>query len=64
MESAEEPALPDNPYSSIDIEADGPIPGRESMLSFGCEAFTQGTGRTPIATVAANGGRRNRPGWR
>jgi hypothetical protein len=27
-------------YVSTDIEADGPIPGPNSMLSFGCAAFT------------------------
>ena len=27
-------------FFSCDIESDGPIPGRNSMLSFGCAAFT------------------------
>jgi len=27
-------------FFSVDIESDGPIPGRNSMLSFGCAAFT------------------------
>lgn len=27
-------------YFSTDIESDGPIPGRNSMLSFGCAVFT------------------------
>jgi hypothetical protein len=29
-------------YVSIDVEADGPIPGPHSMLSFGCVAFDDG----------------------
>lgn len=28
-------------YFSVDIEADGPIPGPNSMLSFGCVALTE-----------------------
>lgn len=28
-------------YFSVDIEADGPIPGRNSMLSFGCVALDE-----------------------
>jgi hypothetical protein len=39
-------------YFSTDIESDGPIPGRNSMLSFGCAAFT-GTGKM-IDTYYAN----------
>lgn len=39
-------------YFSIDIEADGPIPGRNSMLSFGCAVFT-GEGKM-IETYTAN----------
>jgi len=31
-------------FFSVDIESDGPIPGRNSMLSFGCAVFT-GTGK-------------------
>lgn len=27
-------------YYSVDVEADGPIPGKNSMLSFGCAVFT------------------------
>lgn len=27
-------------YVSVDVEADGRIPGRSSMLSFGAAAFT------------------------
>jgi hypothetical protein len=40
-------------YVSIDIEADGPIPGDYSMLSLGAAAF-QPTSRTPIATFKVN----------
>lgn len=29
-------------YFSVDIETDGPIPGDNSMLSFGCAAFDKG----------------------
>lgn len=29
-------------YFSVDIETDGPIPGKYSMLSFGCAAFNKG----------------------
>jgi hypothetical protein len=42
----------DDLYISIDIEADGPIPGPYSMLSLGAAAFYQS--RTPIATFEAN----------
>lgn len=40
-------------YISIDVEADGPIPGRNNMLSFGAAAFTLGSTQ-PIATFEAN----------
>jgi hypothetical protein len=40
-------------YVSIDIEADGPIPGINSMLSLGAAAFQLGD-RTPVATFEAN----------
>ncbi len=40
-------------YISIDIEADGPIPGMNSMLSLGAAAFELGN-RTPIATFECN----------
>ena len=39
-------------YVSTDIEADGPIPGPHSMLSFGSGAFTADS--TLIATFTAN----------
>lgn len=39
-------------YVSVDIEADGPIPGPHSMLSFGCAAYTQE--KELIATFTAN----------
>ena len=32
----------DEVFLSVDIEADGPIPGDNSMLSFGVAAFTRG----------------------
>src|SRR3954470_8864834 len=45
-------------YFSIDIEADGPIPGQNSMLSLGCGAFvldtTKPDGGTCIATFNVN----------
>ncbi len=43
-------------YVSIDIEADGPIPGPFSMLQFGAAAFdlTSDTPRDPIATFEVN----------
>lgn len=46
-------------YVSIDIEADGPIPGPggNSMLSFGAAAFLppgQPRNKTPIATFERN----------
>jgi hypothetical protein len=39
-------------YFSVDIESDGPIPGRNSMLSFGCAVFTD-AGKM-IETYTAN----------
>lgn len=39
-------------YVSTDIEADGPIPGPHSMLSFGSAAFLKD--ERPIATFTAN----------
>lgn len=39
-------------YVSTDIEADGPIPGPHSMLSFASVAY--GPGRTPVGTYTAN----------
>lgn len=39
-------------YFSTDIETDGPIPGRHSMLSLGCAAFDQ-TGQM-LGTFSAN----------
>ncbi len=45
------PAVPAS-YVVVDIEADGPDPGRHSMLSFGCVAVRQ-DGRT-IAEFTAN----------
>lgn len=43
-------------YVSIDIEADGPIPGRNSMLNFGAAAFDLAADdpTVPIATFEAN----------
>lgn len=43
-------------YVSVDIEADGPIPGYNSMLNFGAAAFdlTAAKPRDPIATFEAN----------
>ena len=40
-------------YVSIDIEADGPIPGSFSMLSLGAAAFKLGN-KTPISTFEVN----------
>jgi len=40
-------------YVSIDIEADGPIPGDNSMLNLGAAAFIPGD-YTPIATFETN----------
>src|SRR5262245_37394590 len=39
-------------YVSTDVEADGPIPGRYSMLSFASAAFD--AGGTMVGTYAAN----------
>lgn len=39
-------------YFSVDIESDGPIPAKNSMLSFGCAAFTS-DGKM-IGTYSAN----------
>ncbi len=43
-------------YISIDIEADGPVPGLNSLLSFGAAAFDLKAEdpRAPIATFEAN----------
>jgi len=45
-------------YVSIDVEADGPIPGRNNMLSFGAAAFDldldSPTPRKPIGTFETN----------
>ncbi len=40
-------------YVSIDIEADGPIPGPHSLLSLGAAAFREGVAR-PFATFEIN----------
>jgi hypothetical protein len=40
-------------YVSIDIEADGPLPGLNSMLSIGAAAFYAGN-RTPVSTFEIN----------
>ena len=40
-------------YVSVDVEADGPVPGIYSMLSIGAAAFHLGS-KTPIATFEAN----------
>jgi len=39
-------------FVSVDIKADGRIPGRNSMLSFGSAAFTED--KALVAVVAAN----------
>jgi hypothetical protein len=39
-------------YVSTDVEADGPIPGPHSMLSFASAAFL--ADKTPVGTFAAN----------
>ncbi len=39
-------------YVSTDVEADGPIPGPNSMLSFGSAAYTGG--KELIGTFSAN----------
>ena len=43
-------------YVSVDIEADGPIPGANSMLNFGAAAFdlTADDPLVPVATFEAN----------
>lgn len=40
-------------YVSVDIEADGPLPGLNSMLSLGAAAFRAGS-RTPTSTFEIN----------
>lgn len=40
-------------YVSVDIEADGPIPGVNSMLSLGAAAFRRGS-VVPVATFEVN----------
>ena len=42
----------DEIYVSTDVEADGPIPGPHSMLSFGSAAFT--SEKAMVATFSAN----------
>ena len=44
--------MPEEIYVSTDIEADGPIPGSYSMLSFGSAAFKRD--KTLIGTFTAN----------
>ena len=44
--------MPDEIYVSTDVEADGPIPGPNSMLSFASAAFL--ADKTPVGTFAAN----------
>jgi len=39
-------------YFSVDIETDGPIPGRYSMLSLGCAAYRPD--KTLVSTFSAN----------
>jgi hypothetical protein len=39
-------------YVSTDVEADGPIPGPNSMLSFGSAAYT--AGKELLGTFSAN----------
>ena len=39
-------------YVSTDVEADGPIPGPSSMLSFGSAAYT--AGKELLGTFSAN----------
>lgn len=43
----------DDIYISVDIEADGPLPGPNSMLSLGAAAFRAGS-REPVATFEIN----------
>lgn len=40
-------------YVSVDVESDGPLPGPNSMLSFGAAAFVLGE-KGPINTIAIN----------
>lgn len=40
-------------YVSVDIEADGPLPGLNSMMSIGAAAFYEGS-RTPVSTFEMN----------
>ena len=40
-------------YVCVDIEADGRVPGMNSMLSLGAAAFVEGN-RTPVATFEIN----------
>ena len=42
----------DEVYVSTDVEADGPIPGQNSMLSFGAAAYL--SDKTLIGTFTAN----------
>lgn len=44
--------MKDEIFCSIDVETDGPIPGRNSMLSFGCYAFKEDG--TEIGTFERN----------
>jgi hypothetical protein len=44
--------MPEEIYVSTDIEADGPIPGEYSMLSFGSAAFKKN--KTLVSTFSAN----------
>lgn len=39
-------------YFSVDVETDGPLPGPNSMLSFGCAAFL--ADKTMVGTFGAN----------
>jgi hypothetical protein len=41
-------------YISIDVEADGPIPGPYSMISFGAVAFMKETGVQPLDKFSVN----------
>jgi hypothetical protein len=45
-------AMPAEVYVSTDVEADGPIPGPHSMLSFASAAFL--ADKTPVGTFSAN----------
>ena len=44
--------MTDEIYVSTDVEADGPIPGPNSMLSFGSAAYT--ADKVLVATFSAN----------